>query len=284
MQTLYIDVYFLINFSVDILALSFASRLVGHHVHIVKLLLSGILLSVVVCIYTLFFEGTICGYFLLIISYLLTMKICVTNSGVWKWLSLSLSFLFFSFVIGGVVFWVYSKLNILTKNMNIPIYNGAENKNVVIFSASLLVAIAVLNILISFLERKKSIQIARISFILLGKKYELDALVDSGCFLVEPLSQKPVFLVKKVLVDAVDVDRVLNEDVYNSWDYKKRVRLVPIKTIGKEGVLLSILVDKVKIQVDKKGFEMALYLAFDEERGTYGGYGALLPSSVLNYA
>ena len=135
MQTLYIDVYFLINFSVDVLALYFASRLVGHNLHIIRLLLSGTLLSLVVCAYTLFWEEKIYGYFLLIAAYLLAMKIFAANGGVWKWVALSLSFLLFSFMIGGVVFWTYSKLNILARKLNIGINNGAENKNVLIFSS-----------------------------------------------------------------------------------------------------------------------------------------------------
>ena len=283
MQTLYIDVYFLINFSVDVLALYFASRLVGHNLHIIRLLLSGTLLSLVVCAYTLFWEEKIYGYFLLICAYLLAMKIFAANGGVWKWVALSLSFLLFSFMIGGVVFWTYSKLNILARKLNIGINNGAENKNVLIFSASLLVAIVVINILISFLQRKKSLHIAQLSFYLFGKKYELDALVDSGCFLIEPLSSTPVFLVKKGWIEEEVVRRIMDNSGQNDWEYKKKVRLVPVQTLGKGGVLVSVLMDNVIIQVDKKCIRMTLCMAFDEEGGTYGGYGALLPASVLNY-
>ena len=156
MQTLYIDVYFLINLSVDSLAMYFASRLVGIRIHLLRLLISNIILSLVSCLYILYFEGKMLGYIFVVISYLLATLICTKAEGAWKWVALSLAFLIFSFMIGGIVFWGYEKLNILFEKMDINIKNGAENKKLMLFLGLILLCVCILNLLISFLERKKN--------------------------------------------------------------------------------------------------------------------------------
>ncbi len=283
MQTLYIDVYFLINFSVDLLAMHFAIRLIGSYIHILRLILSCALLSITACIYALYSQGRLWDYILLVLVYFLAIRICCKKREIWKWLALSVCFLLFSFLIGGFVFWGYSKLSILFKKLNISTNNGAENKNILAFSILIFLCICVLNVLISFLERKKATKTARISFSFMNKKYQMDALVDSGCFLVEPLSNIPVFLVKKELVSIPSHLGFGKNALPEEWELKKKIRLIPASSLGKKEMLVSFLLECVEISVDHKTINLPLYLAFDEEGGTYGGCGALIPSFVLNY-
>ena len=285
MQTLYIDVYFLINFSVDILAMYFASRVLCHHIHILRLLLSGAISALSACLFLLYFEGNVFGYLQLIFSYLISTRICTRKKELWKWMALSLLFVFISFLIGGVVFWGYEKLNNLLTNLNIETNNGAENREMLIFSILILFSICVLHILISFLERKRATRPASVSFSLFGRKYQTEALVDTGCFLVEPLSNLPVLLVKKEFLNlpstlsVSDISFLENED----WDVKKKVRLIPAMGIGQKQMLLSLYVERLEITTANRKMNISVYLSIDEEGGTYGGYSALIPSFVFDY-
>ena len=284
MQTLYIDVYFLINFSVDSLAMYFALKLIGNRIQISRLLLSSVLLALASCLYLVLWEGKIEGYFVLITTYILSLKICVKNGGISRWLLLSFSFLFISFLMGGFVFWGYEKLNELSEKLNIDTNYGAENRKMLLFASLILMTIMLLKLLIMLLERRKMLRSARLCFMLFGVKYDMDALVDTGCFLVEPLSGKLVFLVKRSAMSKDGMPRLDDALAGDDLEWKKRMRLIPYKSLGGSRMLVAYLTENVEIITNNQTLRTSLYLALDEEGGSYGGYCALLPFSVLNNA
>jgi hypothetical protein len=140
-----------------------------------------------------------------------------------------------------------------------------------------------LHVFITLLERRKAIQGASVCFTLFNTEFRMDALVDSGCFLCDPLTKTPVLLLKKeALPHSWNVD-FLAKQLEENWDLKKKMRLIFTHSLGQHKTLTAFLVDDVEIRTKGTQIKITLCIAIDEEGGTYGGYRALIPSSVLNY-
>ena len=282
MQTLYIDVYFLINLCVDALALYFAIRFTKAKGSIVRLLLSSTLLSLGTCFYTVFLSGSIWGYLLLLAIFFLSIIVCAREMNGGRFLKLSLFFLLFSFLIGGVVQCLYNMLEYIVKNGKIDINNGAENRTYLIFSVFILISIGVIRLFTLLYESTKHMDCVTISFVLFDQKHSLCALVDSGNLLCDPLTRAPVVVVKK---DALRLPFSLSEESIETMEfrYKKQLRLVPARSLGYEKILYGFYIEHSTLSIGKREREVGLTIAIDPEGGTYGGYRALAPSAILDY-
>ena len=111
------------------------------------------------------------------------------------------------------------------------------------------------------------------------KTLEVDALIDTGNLVKDPMNMNPVIFLKRncaeniiprSIIDLSDVDSL-------SADYRKRIRLIPVTRKDQTHVMTGVRVDKVVICNDKKREEIDATIVIDKEDGTYGGYHALAP-------
>lgn len=282
LKTLYIDVYFLINFTIDILAIFIAAKLSSIRARMLRVIVSsafGAFLAIV----NLFAEKNFLRFvFAAIFVLLMSLYVCagVSIKRRAKFIAL---FYFSSFVISGAVTYVYE---ILDKYL-IGFFEEAEvmeNRSALIVSLVILLAIGVLRILIMVFNNSINEKSARIYFKVADKTLELDALVDSGNLVKDPMNMNPVLFLKKIAASSIFPTEVIElSDIDNLENsYRKRIRLIPVTRNGETHVMTGVRVDEVAIyNNDGKREAINATIVIDKEGGTFGGFEALVPYAAV---
>ena len=286
MKTVYIDVYFLINFTVDIISLYFAaifskipsssrrviiSALIGSIIAIVTLLMPEIMIL----------KMLVGGFGLLIMGFIAPRHIRFGRR-----IKFLLSFLIFEALVGGIVSMLWSYLDRYLSPDLIDSLGGAVNRRLLIFSLIILLSIGVFKMIVSFfsnIECEGSVEV-EISF--LGVKKKIEAFVDSGNLAIDPMDMRPILLIKKdaaagflpqSIIELSDPDKIDREA-------RKRIRLVPLTRGGGTHVLTGIKADSVSVIRNGTQEEIAVTVVIDKEGGSFGGFDALMPSAALQNA
>lgn len=98
------------------------------------------------------------------------------------------------------------------------------------------------------------------------------AIIDTGNMLKDPISNMPVIVVQKDVMQDILPNKILDnlerivsgkleEKIYNEIDniYKSRFRVIPFSSIGKQnGLLLGIKVDSIEIDFDEENKNMKM--------------------------
>ena len=63
-------------------------------------------------------------------------------------------------------------------------------------------------------------------------------------------------------------------------EYKKKLRLIPIRVFGAQRILTGIRPDDFYICKNSKKERIRVVLAYDKEDGDYEGYKLLIPSAI----
>ena len=254
-MTVYIDVIFIENLIINyIMILSVAIILKKEKKHI-RFILGSIIGSIYtvityvtgVAIYTNFIFKFILSIVIVYISfYPQTIK------KMWKDL---LYFYLVTFVFGGVAFAVIY----IVKPQDIFMKSQIELETIIIGSI-----IAFILIFLSFKiirgKLKKDNMYSKIEIILDNFKIKTMAMIDTGNFLKEPITGKPVIVIEHTLLYEIIPKQILNnleniiggdfnnvpEDI--RLKYITRLKMIPFSSLGKQnGMLVGIKADKVKI-------------------------------------
>lgn len=252
-QTVYVDLYFLVNFSMDLLCLMITASLmhrrparwrallaaaVGGAYAVLSLLLSlsggiGLLSDALV------------GAGLTLLSFK-DRRTTLSRS-----LVCTPVFLFVSMAVGGIMTALYSLLN----RLNLP-FDALSGDNLSVWSFALLSAIAGLATVrggrfMGFSQKTHSVTVKAVLF---GRPVTLRALVDSGNLLRDPVSGKSVIV--------ADLDRLAPHlpreliracrsqsptDFLSTYEHARRVRPIPTATAAGSALLLAIVPDSLTV-------------------------------------
>ncbi len=281
-QTIYGDVLFLIDFSMDFLSLYVCGRICACRMRLFRLCAAastGALFSVAV----LFVPISAAPRFLLAALFAVTM--CAAAFGKRRVIRNSAVFCFISFAISGSVTALLSLFGKLDPGYDVLIYGNARSLRadvpvILLFVFAAVSAIFAL-ILGSVFRRQSSKRTALIRCGFGDKQIEFEGLVDSGDLLREPMSGSPCLIVK-----AERLEGVLPEGIFSyikgglcgkAPENISGLRAVPVNTAGGSGVLFAVRPDLL----DVDGTGRRAYIALDMTDGDFGGYGALVPNEVL---
>lgn len=284
MRTLYIDVYFLINFTVDLLSLYFASCLSKIPTTTKRLLLAsfvGGLISVGIVFlpeYPLvkFISATI-G--LIVIGMIAPKPVLLKRR-----IKFTFSFIIFEALMGGVVSFLWGILDTYISKLFDGAEGGAVNRKMLFLSLIVLLSIGVFKMLVSFfsnIENEGSVDV-EISF--LDNTTVVSAFIDSGNLAKDPMDLSPVLLLKKDVAKSILPENIIELSNIDSLEknVKKRIRLIPITRSGETHVLVGVKADAVKIIDKDRVEELRVTLAVDKEGGDFGGFSALMPAAALD--
>ena len=134
MRTLYIDVYFLINFTVDILAVYIALKLSKMQTVPIRLILSGVLGATLATVELFLANNAIihillCAVFLFVLS-----LVACRRASILRRIKFLLLFFVGSFIISGVVNLIYNALDKYANDFFESLDKGNENRKILIFS------------------------------------------------------------------------------------------------------------------------------------------------------
>ena len=277
MKTIYIDVYFMINFTVDILAVFIAARITHVKINIKRLLLCGFL-GALFAIIALFLKNNAAHIGTAILFIILLCWITCKNVSLIRKIKFLLSFYIASFLIGGLVNYVYELMDRYIGD-KFTEATGTTNRKAIIFSLIILLIIGVLRLFVMMLSEAINEKSIRIRIDLGEKSLEVDALIDTGNLVRDPMNMNPVIFIKRSSAEKIIPSSIIDFDDIDSLgkDFKKRIRLIPVTRNSQTHVMMGVRVDRVIMIRNNFKEEINATIVIDKEDGTYGGFYALTP-------
>ena len=286
MQTVYIDVYFLINFSLNVISLYFAVMLAHADSSSPRILTTGCILSLLSVLYLFLPEGHAISLSLSVLVGMIIIFFSVRRASIRRRISVLASFFIVELIFGGAVNYFYSVLERLVKGYTVGEYEYT-NGGILLLALFVLLSVGIIRLFILMFRARFDKSIVKIAIIHKEKRIMLDALVDSGNLLRDPFDSSAVLLIKEggffcaypSLADKEGEDLV-------SCGTALGINLHPISIRSGAGtrLLWAFKPDHVEIITEKGTERIAITVALDKEGGDYGGCEALLPVSVLSNA
>lgn len=281
MQTIYVDVYFLVNFTVDLLSLHLASLFVKIKISPAKLIFASFFGGAYAVVLVFLPKSTPSFLALTLLTLLIMIQLSAAGCRAVRKIKFMMSFLLAQIIIGGMVYFSYGFLNRILESGGIV--ESSANKNLLVTSLIILLSIGVLKIMIMLFGNNFSEKNVKVKIVIFEKEYLSEAFVDTGNLATDPMDLSPVMLIKPALAKKIFPYGVpdLSEVHAISEKLKKRVRIIPVKLSGERKTLCGIKADSVSV-LKKDGYEkINVTLAFDEEGGSYGGFDILMPATAL---
>ena len=286
-MTIYIDVVLIENLLMNYIIL-FATGVILKikikHIRLILASLVGAIYTIIAYISALRIYSNI---FLKFILSLIIIYIAFNPKSVKKLFKFTLIFYLTSFVFGGAAFaliYIVKPQDILRNNG--LVLNTNSLKTIFI---SAIIAFAIIIIGFKVVKNKISAKdmYCNINIILNQKEIETKAMIDTGNFLKEPITNTPVIVVEHTLLYDCMPKEILNhlETILGGdfseipdkvrEEYISRLKVIPFSSLGKQnGMLLGIKADKVIIKSDEEEKEndnviIGIYNKSLTKRGEY---------------
>ena len=284
MRTLYIDVYFLINFTVDVLSLYFATMFSKTPSSGKRLIFSGLLGAVVAVIVVFLPEIPILKFVIATIALFVIGFIAPKPIKFKRRLKFIFAFLIFEALTGGAVTFIWSLLDKYGRPIFEGTTGGAVNRKMLFLSLILLLSIGVFKMLVSLFSSNETEHSVDIEITFLNNKTLISAFVDSGNLAVDPMDMSPVLFIKEEIAKTILPKNIINLSDIDALDrnVKKRIRLVPVTRDGATHMLIGVKADAVRVVSGESNEEIKVTLVIDREGGSFGGFSALMPSAALD--
>ncbi len=281
MQTIYIDIYFLINFTVDLLALYFASLLSKIPVKTSKLIFSSFIGAFYAIVGVLLINNSVWMYPLSAFFLILMVLICTSKISFRRKIRYAIAFFLLQIMIGGLVYYGYCILDDFFAEYNSS-SSDVGNRKLLILSLLVLLSIGIIKLFISFFTSAKAEKNVRLLVKFEHRKEIFEAFVDSGNLAVDLFDKTPVMFVTKELgLKIFGIDITLTENLSLSYSIKKRIRPIPIFRNEKSEIVYALKPDEVFILHKNKQERVSLLVAIDKYSTNFAGYDALVPLSAL---
>ena len=282
----YIDLYFLINVSMDLLCLLITARLLHLRTSAVRLLV-GALTGGAYAVFSLLrgSEGALqIALDLLAAVAIASITFLKKDRKKTHVLRFSAVFALSSVVLGGMMTALYSLLN----QLDLPLEAATDESASVWLFGLVTLASALLTLrggrFLGFSDKTRHVDVEAV---LLGNAVTLRALVDSGNLLRDPVSGRSVIVadrkkLRHALPDALLQDGRAGERAMVEWMEKhpknaSRVRLIPTKTATGRAFLVGVVPDSLVILENGERTSAAYVVAASTLEINGADFDALIP-------
>ena len=282
-QTVYIDLFFIINFSMDFLCFFLASSLLSRKFNIGRTILASLLGGVYACVDLFLAIGGVWGVLLDITACLLMSIVAIRKKGnLREVLEYSLVFTACSILLGGAMTALFSLFNKIGLDKLLGSEDDSDGISVWLFAA-----LAVVGGLISFLggrcfKKKGSRLNGKIELTFDKKTVILSALCDSGNLLTDPMTSKPCIVADRLSAEAIlpyDIALFIRSGGGSAESLSRaNIRVIPAQTVNGSGMLYAMKFDKIRIDMGKGWSEIDALVALTDIGSSAGGAKALVPS------
>ena len=295
-MTIYIDIVFIENLLMNYIIL-FATGIIlkieAKHIRLILASLVGAIYTIIAYVSALKIYSNI---FLKFILSLMIIYIALNPKSIKKLFKYTLIFYLTSFVFGGAAF----ALIYIVKPQEILKNNGLvlnSNSLKVIFISAI---IAFVIIIIGFKIVKNKISskdmFCDIKIKINQKEIETKAMIDTGNFLKEPITNTPVIVVEHTLLYECMPKEILNhiESILGGdfseipenikEEYMSRLKVIPFSSLGKQnGMLLGIKAEEVMIKKEEENKikENIIIGIYDKSLTKRGEYRALVGIELM---
>ena len=264
-MTVYADVLFAINFSMDFISLFITQLLLNRKIYKKRILISSAIGGVYGVFELLTNMNTFLGIAVNIAVAFLMCFICYYEGSIRRFISMYVIYWGISMALAGFMSLLYSFMNKILSEYILDysygkVYNGA--RFFIIASLSVITAI----IFGRAFSKEKNIRYTDIKVELNGKEYCIKVLCDTGNTLREPLSGKGVILVSKECELGSEIEKI--PDIYK--------RYIPYSATNSSGLLKGIA-PKVLL-VDGKNTDAIIA---PTENRSFSGYEGCIPYSLV---
>lgn len=289
----YLDLIFLENTAMNYLILYTVGKLMNRKIEKIRLISSSIVGALYVFSLYVKMPVWILNVSKIIIAMLL-IKIAYNSNGYKRVIKETIVFLMVSFVFSGCALGFVH----LLKPKVIYIVNG------IIIGGEYIFEVLLISAIISFILIKASMRLIKLKQklnkndmicalkIVLGKNYiEVNALLDTGNLLTDPISKSPIIIVEKeklrALIPANEIEKI--EDLLGGDDvveesYNARIRAIPYMSVGnKNGIMIAYKVDWVKLEYQDEVNEINNVLVgiYNDALTKNNKYSALIGLQIL---
>lgn len=282
-QTVYVDLFFLINFSMDFLCFFLTCELIGVKLSIFRTLLASAVGGIYANVALFLSVGGIWEILLDIGVCVLMCLIAFGGRGTVA--AHTCVYIAISMALGGFMTALFALLN----RAELPLYEVGDDG----ISAWVLMLLAVISGGITlfggrFFRRKSARKYTSVKVIFDGRSKSLSAYCDSGNLLRDPISGRPC-----VVADADALRGILPEKIIDlakskgvdvsslSGDAARKIRLVPTRTATGDGLLLAVRADKILVGDGRDEREVNALLAVCELGKSNEGCEALVPAELM---
>ena len=287
MRVLYLDILFLVNFCMDYMALYMAGGLCERKRSALRLLAASFI-GAVYAMAAVLLTGNhqIQGLIGICVS-LLMVALAYGASLRRDFVRIFITFYAVSLLLGALVTVGYTMLNRYTSPDGI----GQRQGHPILFFAIAAAGGLLIRLAGKWLSRENTVKKRSVTVRLGQRSVTFDALIDSGNLLIDPLSGRRVIVVGiDVLRDFLprEMLRMLEKDPPDPTglppSQARRIRLIPIHTVGEARLLVGLLPDEITVLNDEKkgkGTHIDAILAIDTgKEQTYGGFDAVMPTGL----
>ena len=116
------------------------------------------------------------------------------------------------------------------------------------------------------------------------REYRLTLLCDSGNLLRDPLSGKPVTVVKSACLapELLAALKSTLDGVKAAPDYARtKPRVIPVKTVGGTSLLYAFVPERAELLRGKESYALDTVVAIDTHANAFGDKDGVLPSALL---
>ena len=281
-QTLYGDVLFLVNFSMDFLTLYITAAILHRSVKKLRFVLSaaiGGIYGVAAC----FMGGAL--IFRIAVNIAVSVLMCYIVFGK-KTLAPCALFYGTGCLLGGVMTAVFGMIDSIPGTRTVFVdgaYRTVSGDIPIGWSAVVAAAVAIIAVICGrYAGRKRGAPEYRVTVTFKGRCAELTGICDSGNLLSEPITGRPV-----MIVTGEALKSLLPEEVYRWFlagdplavsalpaEYIRAVKLIPAESVGGRKLLAGLLPDSVTVLGEEKN---ALVAVCPDITG-FMGCDALIPA------
>ena len=278
MNTIYIDILFLVNLAINTSLIMGVGYLLKLPCKTLKILLAASLGSVYSC---LIFFGNFSalssvlvklGFAALIM--LLSFGLCPVRAVIKRTCLFMLLTAVYGIVILGVMYFTDLGLHLGGVIRNGVFYFSVPTHYILLCSGAIYGA---LHFTEKFFKKATLRSFSRIKLARLGKTVELTALVDTGNMLKDPLTGRKVIIAEAKKLSPLfgfDIESLLSEN-FRPDSLPEGFRVIPFSSIGKKnGLLAAFVPDTVEIDSEKK--DNIITAIFDGTLSKSGDYNALM--------
>lgn len=283
MQTVYVDLLFMINFSMDFLCVFLVSKLLFKKISLLRAII-GAAIGGTFSVCMIFMPAeSILNLILDVLCYIFICLVVFAKKGDGiKTLLINCSTYFISSVLlGGIMTATFSLLN----NSGITLDDTEGND----FPPWLVLGIGLFSFAVSYfggryIKRRSCKEIVDIKMVIADKELTVSAMCDSGNFLCDSISGKPVIVADmkhaKYFFDGIDK---LNIDVLDKLEPKVACKavLIPYSTASGSRTMVAFRPRELTINHNGKVKSADALIGFADIKCTTDGCSALIPSELL---
>ena len=287
-MTVYVDLYFMINFSMDFLCLFLTAKLLHTKASLYRLLLAAIL-GAAYAVTVLFLPFTSWQAMMLDVAACLLVSAVAffSHREPYRTLLSALVFVLVSMVIGGIMTALFNLLN--RSGLFDTLRGGGDGISVWMFAILAIISGAVTLLGGGFFKRRMARRSVEVEITLCEKTVRVRGMCDSGNLLRDPVGGRPC-----IVADRDALAPILPEGLYFASrtrsaegvcslprELQRRIILIPTKTAVGDSVLIGIRADKVSLITGKGEHSVDAPIALTDLKDGAGEDRALVPAELL---